>query len=254
MSSNPTQKPTNIEFYLREIIPPTPYPAWQRLKDAIAGWWDGGRLSQPQLRYESADQQDLILPPWARARQLEYLESSRAEAILHNGIVDPYRIEVATLKASAERLRTNADTAKARSLETAAQPVGDAVPSGPGEIAVSAAGLASRRAREKRVREAEAAARQSTAEEAAAAAATRLAELEEKITMAGDVLKERIAACHRHTSRRVSVYARGISRRHPDAPVIRALTQELAMEAEHTGQRGNGSENNTSLALSLVRS
>lgn len=253
MTPNPGHGPTSIEFYVREFIPPTPYTSCQRFKDGLAGWWDGRHLSQPQLRYDSAEEQDLILPPWARARQLEYLESAQAETILHNGIVDPYRLEVAKLKASVERLRTDTDKAKARREEVAAQPVGNSVPSGPGEIAVSAAGLASRRAREKRIREAEAAAQQSATEDASASAAARLAELEEKISLAADVLKDRIEACRRHTSRRIAVYARGISRRHPNAPVISALTQELAIEAEHTGQREKPGHDDTPPALALVR-
>ncbi len=234
------QGPTTIEFYLREVIPPTLYSPWQQLKDTVAGWWDGGRLSQPQRGMEDETSHHLLLTPWARARQLEFLESARAECILHNGIVDPYRIELAALKASTRRLIEEADKAGEHHRTTIAQPAGKAVPAGPGEYALTAAGLAAHREKEKRSRDAEAAARQRAAGEAVAAAAERIAVVEEKIAMAADVLADRIAGCRRHTSRRIAVYARGITRRHPDAPIIRALTQDLALDEEHTGQRKPG--------------
>lgn len=229
--------PTTIEFYLREIIPPTPYTPWQQLKDTVAGWWDGGRLSQSQRRMDDERSHPLLLTPWARARQLEFLESARAECILHNGIVDPYRIEMAALKASKGRLNEAADKADEHHRTTVAQPAAKAVPAGPGEYALTASGLAAHREREKRSRDADAGARQRAAQQAVAAAEERIAVVEEKIAMAADVLADRIAGCRRHTSRRIAVYARGITRRHPDAPIIRALTQDLALDEEHTGQR-----------------
>ena len=247
MKTTPATGPTDIELYLRNTAAPTTYTVSERVLDYCAGRSDSRYLSTAQAQKPGDEATGtVLLTPWAVARRNEYRASKDLETITHNRIVDPLRTEKATLQARIPRLmaavgiaREEAVTAGEAARESAAVPPAAAVPRGPGEQAADPAALIARRGREKQARDAAAAA---AAQEAAArsrAAATehataieRLAELEERLVLAQLVLQDRVAECRRHISRRINVYARAITRRHPDASVIGELTEHLDLDQD----------------------
>lgn len=254
MNTTPTNGPTDIELYLRETATPTPYTLRERLIDYCAGWADRGHLSTVQAqRHTDGIAEDVLLTPWAVARRNEYRASKDLETITHNRIVDPLRTEKATLQARIPRLKEaisiaqeKADNAQEAARESVAAPPAAAVPRGPGEQHADPLALAARRQREKDTRDAAAAAAAAAAAGASQAARAahdnaveRLAEIGERLILAEAVLKDRVAECHRHTSRRINVYARAITRRHPDAPVIAELTEHLDLEQSATRPTGS---------------
>lgn len=247
MNTTPANGPTDIELYLRDTAVPTPYTLRERLIDYCAGWADRRHLSTAQAQPRTDDiAEAVLLTPWAVARRNEYRASKDLETITHNRIVDPLRTEKATLQARIPRLKEaigvaqeKANAAEEAARESAAVPPAAAVPRGPGEQHADPIALAARRQREKDVRDAAA----TTAAHAAAAASQaaraahdntveRLAEIDERLVLAQAVLDGRVAECHRHTSRRINVYARAITRRHPDAPVIAELTEHLNLDQD----------------------
>ncbi|MGX5717980.1 hypothetical protein [Arthrobacter sp. MAHUQ-56] len=245
MNTTPTNGPTDIELYLRDSAAPAPYTVRERVIDYCAGWADRGHLSTAQAQPRTDDVAEaVLLTPWAVARRNEYRASKDLETITHNRIVDPLRTEKATLQARIPRLKEaigiaqeKADNAEEAARESAAAPPAAAVPRGPGEQHADPVALASRRQREKDTRDAAAHAAAAAAAGASRAARAahddaveRLAEIGERLILAEAVLKDRIAECHRHTSRRINVYARAITRRHPDAPVIAELTEHLDLD------------------------
>ncbi|NWL10269.1 hypothetical protein DM793_04040 [Paenarthrobacter nitroguajacolicus] len=256
MNTAPTPGPTDIELYLRETASPTEYTLRERLVDYWAGRADRRYLSTNQAKPRTDDEviETVPLTPWAVARRNEYRASKDLETITHNRIVDPLRTEKATLQARIPRLKEavgiaqeEAGTAEEAAREIAAAPAAEAVPRGPGEQQVDQAGLARRRGREKEARDAAAAAAAQAAAAAAqasaaahAAAIERLAVIGERLTLAQSVLDDRVAECRRYTSRRINVYARAITRRHPDAPVIAELTEHLDLDQD--APRPNGSQ------------
>jgi hypothetical protein len=255
MNTTPTTGPTDIELYLRETAVPTEYTLRERLVDYWAGRADRRHLSTNQAQPRTDEiYETVLLTPWAVARRNEYRASKDLETITHNRIVDPLRTEKATLQARITRLKEaigtaqeDADSAKEDARESAATPPAPAVPRGPGEQHVDQAGLVRRRGREKEVRDAASAAAARAAAAAAlaaagahAAAVERLAVISERLALAQSVLEDRVAECRRHTSRRINVYARAITRRHPDAPVIAELTEHLDLDQD--APRPNGSQ------------
>jgi hypothetical protein len=247
MKTNPHVGPTDIELYLRNTAAPTSYTFSERILDYWAGRSDSRYLSTAQAQ-RPADEVigTVLLTPWAVARRNEYRASKDLETITHNRIVDPLRTEKATLQARLPRLmeavgsaQEEAAAAGKAARESAGVPPAAAVPRGPGEQMADPAALVARRAREKQARDAAAAAaaqeavgrsRVATAEHAAAV--ERLAEIEERLVLAQSVLQDRVAECRRHISRRINVYARAITRRHPDAPVIGELTEHLDLDQD----------------------
>ena len=231
MNTTPATGPTDIELYLRATAVPTAYPLRHRLRDYWAGRADSPHLSTAQ-KEARADEvaENVLLTAWAVARRNEYRASTDLETITHNRIVDPLRIEKAALQARVNRLEDAAKDAHQAATDSAAAPAEDSVPKGPGEQCLGPAALASRRRREKQARDAAASASATAATAAHDAAIERVAVIDERLRQAQGVLSGRVAECRRHTSRRINVYARAIMRRHPDAPVIPALTEHLDLD------------------------
>jgi hypothetical protein len=247
MNTTPNTGPTDIELYLRDHADPTTYTLRERLVDYWAGRADRRYLSTAQAQPRTDEvNETVLLTPWAVARRNEYRASKDLETITHTRIVDPLRTEKATLLARIPRLKEaigvaqeDADTAAEAARESAAAPPAPAVARGPGEQHADPAALAARRRREKQAKDAAAAAAASAAGAAVraataehAAALDRLAEISERLVLAQSVLDDRVAECRRHISRRINVYARAITRRHPDAPVIAELTEHLDLDRD----------------------
>ncbi|WP_142060002.1 hypothetical protein [Pseudarthrobacter sp. B4EP4b] len=247
MNTTPTNGPTDIELYLRDTAVPTPYTLRERLIDYCAGWADRRHLSTAQAQPRTNDiAEAVLLTPWAVARRNEYRASKDLETITHNRIVDPLCTEKAILQARIPLLKEaigvaqgKADAAAHAARESAAVPPAAAVPRGPGEQHADPIALAARRQREKDARDAATAA---SAQAAAAASQTartahdnaleRLAQIGERLVLAQAVLDDRVAECRRYISRRINVYARAITRQHPDAPVIAELTEHLNLDKD----------------------
>ncbi|WP_461186542.1 hypothetical protein [Arthrobacter sp. Z4-13] len=247
MNTTPANGPTDIELYLRDTAAPTPYTLRECLIDYCAGGADRRHLSTAQAQPRTDDiAEAVLLTPWAVARRNEYRASKDLETITHNRIVDPLRTEKATLQARVPLLKEaigvaqeKAEAAEDAARESAAVPPAAAVPRGPGEQHADPIALAARRQREKDARDAAAATTAHAAAAASQAARTahdnaveRLAAIDERLVLAQAVLDGRVAECHRHISRRINVYARAITRRHPDAPVIAELTEHLNLDQD----------------------
>lgn len=247
MNTTPTTGPTDIELYLRDTAAPTEHTLRERVVDYWAGRADRRHLSTNQAQPRTDEViETVLLTPWAVARRNEYRAAKDLETITHNRIVDPLRTEKATLQARLSRLKEavgtaqkDADSAEEAARESAAAPPAPAVPRGPGEQHADAAALAARRRREKQATDAAASAAAQAAVAAARASAAahasaleRLAEIGERLTLAQSVLEDRVAECRKHTSRRINVYARALTRRHPDAPVIAELTEHLDLDKD----------------------
>ncbi|KQR80363.1 hypothetical protein ASF98_18895 [Arthrobacter sp. Leaf337] len=254
MNTTPNTGPTDIELYLRETATPTEYTLRERLVDYWAGRADRRHLSTAQAKPRTDEViETVLLTPWAVACRNEYRASKDLETITHNRIVDPLRTEKATLQARLSHLKEavgtaqeDADSAAEAARESAATPPAPAVPRGPGEQHADPAALAARRRREKQASDAAASAAAQAAVVAARAAAgahaaalERLAVIGERLTLAQSVLEDRVAECRRHTSRRINIYARAITRRHPDAPVIAELTEHLDLDQDAPRSAGS---------------
>ncbi|MEO5316211.1 hypothetical protein PV772_19185 [Pseudarthrobacter sp. CC12] len=247
MNTAPNTGLTDIELYLRERTPSPAYTLVERILDYWAGRADSRHLSTTQAEPPTDEViRTVLLTPWAVARRNEYRASKDLETITHNRIVDPLRTEKAALQARIPRLKEaigiaqeEAAAAEEAAQESAAAPPAPAVPRGPGEQQADPVALAARRKREKDILDATAKAGAAAAASAAGAAAKtyndaleRLAVLGERLVLAESVLEDRVAECRRHTNRRINVYARAITRRHPDAPVIAELTEHLDLDQD----------------------
>ena len=244
MNTTPNTGLTDIELYLRERTPSPAYTPGERILDYWAGRTDSRHLSTTQAQPTDEVIRTVLLTPWAVARRNEYRASKDLETITHNRIVDPLRTEKVALQARIPRLKEaigiaqeEAAAAEEAARESAAAPPAPAVPRGPGEQQADPVALAARRRREKESLDATARAAATAAASAAGAAAKtyndaleRLAVVGERLVLAQSVLEDRVAECRRYTNRRINVYARAITRRHPDAPVIAELTEHLDLD------------------------
>lgn len=233
MNTNPATGITDIELYLRATAVPTEYPLRLRIMDYWAGRADSTHLSTHQREASSEDvTEDVLLTPWAVTHRNGYRASKDLETITHNRIVDPLQIEKAALLARIPLLEKAsnkaAETAKNDSQAEAEPPE----PKGPGEQFLDPVALAKRRSSEKASRDATSSASAMAANSTYEAAIERMAVIDARLLLAQEVLDGRVAECRRHTSRRINVYARAITRRHPDAPVISALTEHLDLDQE----------------------
>lgn len=259
MDASKATGPTDLELYIRETIPPAPYPFLRRLGDAWAGHRDGLRLSSAHSGKDP--EAPVHLSPWARERQHEYKETCENEENLLNRIIDPARTERAALAAALPRLQQAIEAAAAAAeaareafeKQAAASPE-PASPLGPGEAKADPLALAARRRREKQGADASAAGRAAAAaaahraaEEAYRGAVERIAVIDDRLAQAREACDHKIAESLRYTARRVSVYARAVASRNPDAPLVTALTAHLDLDAEHP--RGPGPSGGARLAI-----
>lgn len=245
MNASKTPGPTDLELYIREPIQPAPYPFFRRKADEWAGRRDSLRLSSAHSGKDP--EASVHLSPWARGRQHEYKESCENEENFLNRITDPIRVERAALAAALPRLQQACERA-AEAATVAAQTASDqtaappeaAAPAGPGELMADQLALAARRRGEKRAADAAASGRAVAAEDAHRAAedayrgaVEKMAVIDERLERAREACDHKIAESRRYTARRIAAYARAVAARHPDAPLVTALTAHLDLDTEH---------------------
>lgn len=254
MKTNSAAGPTNIELYLRDVPAPEEYPLKDRIKDRWAGWADAKHLSTPQKDPNTEQiSERILLTPWAVARRYEYHAAKEEEIVTHNGIVDPLRVEKTALQARIPRLKEASAEARKIADDTNAAAPADAAPRGPGEQYLEQGALISRRQGEKKTRVAGTSAAAKAALVAFEAALERLDVILDRLEQADAVLESRIARCRWITSRRITMYARSITRRHPDAPVVPALTEHLDLDENSPHRPGlTGSPNRLSIVNSKI--
>jgi hypothetical protein len=227
-----------IDFYLRNPEPPTRDTLFQRLADAWAGRRD--RLSAAQTAKSTPDVPLPELTPWAHDTLALAAQVEAKERTVHEGSIDPARREITRLAHTAATARTAAATAT-----TAAEQAEEKGPDSPEPVSAaeaydSEAVRIGRRANAHNTRLASHHARATAANDTAATAAADLALLETRIEGADKALAHRLSEHAHYTRRRLAVYARAITRRHPDAAIITALTTALAGPAHTTATDPGG--------------
>jgi hypothetical protein len=237
--------PTGIDYILRAPQQATAYRPGRRLRDGLAGYRDASRLTPAQAKAATRAGQPAdpgsppgaVLPSWAVA-QIEYLQQIKlAESLVAWAMTDALAIELArhreTGAAAAADLKA-AEAAAAGLQNAGPEP---AVAAGPGEAHDSEAVLTQRRATEHAAALAARQGQVAAARERVRAAAAAATELAGRISNIDQILETRQLEAEKLTRRRLAVYARGLARRRPDAPVLYQLTEGLVLPARPDKQR-----------------
>lgn len=227
-----------IDFYLRSPEPPTRYSRFQMMLDAWAGRRD--RLSAAQAAKNIPDEPLPELTPWAHDTLALAAQVEAKERTVHEGSIDPARREITRLTHVAATAR-----AAAAHATMAADQTEEAGPDSPEPVSAAEAFDSEpvrigRRATAHNARLAGHRSRAVAATDDAAAAAADLALLETRIQGADKALAHRLSEHGHYTRRRLAVYARALTRRHPDAAIISALTTALAGLARTAPEPGRG--------------
>lgn len=229
--------PTGVEFTVRPPELPTKYPQVQRFIDAWIGRRDASRLTTAQRGPHSgtADHQGLTtdppVTPWVIERTSEFIAVKRKEAIIWTQIIDGLRVELAQLEEAQSSLAQDVETSQHNAETVSAQTPDTAAPRGPGEAMAPEEDLIGRRSREHLAR---VAAQQSLAQAAKSSqgeSRKRIAEINERLILAEMSWVDRVAEYEMYVRRRIAVYARGLSRKSPNAPVLASLTYRLDLNA-----------------------
>lgn len=231
MKDGPRTELSAIEFYLREPERSTRYTRRRRLYDAWIGHQDSFRLSSAQ-KEETGDPGSIPLTSWTHEMLRHVEDITLAEQLVCDTAVDLALRELAILPlrvAHSEDTLNQARDAEAESLDKgpdSSAPVGAAEAHDEESIRIKRRNghhqklLAAHRARA------------GVAEAEAAAARFRIQELEKQIQLANAACEKRIARYRAMAARRLMVYARAISRRHPEAGILQTLSLLLGNLAD----------------------
>lgn len=229
--------PTGVEFTVRPPELPTKYPWTQRFIDAWMGRRDASRLTTAQRgpRPGAGDHQDLTadppVTPWAIERTSEFIAVKRKEAIIWTQIIDDLRVELVQLESALSALAQDAETSQRDAVTVAAQSPDSAAPRGPGEALARAEDLIGRRSREHLARIAAQQSLAMAAKSSQEGSRKRIAAINERLTLAEKSWANRVDEYEMFVRRRIAVYARGLSRKNPNAPVLASLTYRLDLNA-----------------------
>lgn len=243
MSENDVTRLSRAELYTDPPLKGTVYPWWLRLADGWAGRRDSKCLSTIQQGpsrtrvtdaesggYPVVESSPVPVTSWAEARIRGFRQVADKEALRLEAALDPLKVELTQLRAAMELHRDTA--ARARETEEALRKVGpeEAVASGPGERYASQDVLVARRGREFTARLAAVTSATAAAQRAVEEAQLRAARVEERIQRAEAASQLICREAWELTRGRLSVYGRAVARRHPDAPVVPALTVEFDLD------------------------
>lgn len=229
----PPTGPTGIDFIVRQ----KDYPWTQKFIDHWAGLRDGARLASHQQHrkpptgpdQETATPRPQTLTPWANARLHELTREEEYEELIGATIADPITVELALVQASIPTADADAATAKTEHSRTSTDGPAPNTPTAAGEAHDPPEIRAARRADEHTAALAAANARAAAADAKTRGLRARVAELQEQLDVIRHTVDHRHADAEAHTRTRLDTYARGIARRHPDAPVIAELTEHLTL-------------------------
>ncbi|MEX5296849.1 hypothetical protein QYM41_16350 [Kocuria sp. CPCC 205268] len=243
MSESDVTRLSRAELYTDPPLRGTVYPWWLRLVDGWAGRRDSKCLSTiqqtpprvPATEVEAGEPPVLNaspvpVTPWAEARIRGFRQVADKEALRLEAALDPLKVELTQLRAAVELHRDT--VARAREAEEALRKAGpeEAVASGPGERYASPDVLSARRGREFTARLAAATSVTAAAQRAVEEAQLAVARVEERIQRAEAASQLICRETWELTRGRLSVYGRAVARRHPDAPVVPALTVEFDLD------------------------